>query len=273
MKLQLIAILALLMATLAGFAEDKGSNQAQLPPKKKLHIYLLMGQSNMVGRGAIDDEDKQTNPRVLSFTRSNVWQVATEPLHAGSSAAGVGPGLTFGKRMAADDASVTIGLVPCAVGGTLLSRWSKGGDLYSNAVSRAKLAMKDGILTGVVWHQGENDSILEETAKTYGERLQQMFRDLREELGQPNLPIVVGEIGEFLYTRKDPTKTPYAKQINAALDEIPEKVPNTACIKASGLSHKGDEVHFDTKSQHELGRRFAEAMLDLHKRTTSKSSK
>ena len=272
MKIHLFATLIVFATTLLGLADEEGSNRAQLPRKEKLHIYLLMGQSNMVGRGLIGDEDKQTNPRVLSFTKSNVWQVAMEPLHSGSSA-GVGPGLTFGKRLATDDASVTIGLVPCAVGGTLLSRWSKGGDLYSNAVARAKVARKDGILTGVVWHQGENDSILEETARTYGERLQQMFRDLREELGEPNLPIVVGEIGEFLYTRKDPTRTPYAKEINAALDEIPAKVRNTACVKASGLTHKGDEVHFDTKSQHELGRRFAEAMLDLQKHHSTKSLK
>ena len=61
------------------------------------------------------------------------------------------------------------------MGGTPLSRWSKGGDLYQNAVARAKVAMKDGTLQGVLWHQGESDSGSLETADTYARRLATMI--------------------------------------------------------------------------------------------------
>jgi hypothetical protein len=261
MQLLLALILAFGLITSAA-AENK-----TVTPEN-LHIYLLLGQSNMVGRGAIGETDKKSNPRVFMLTQSNEWQLAREPLHVGRNN-GVGPGFTFGKMMAKKNPRAKIGLVPCAVGGTLLSRWSKGGDLYSNAVARAKIAMQHGTLKGIVWHQGENDSILEENAKTYEERLIKMIGDIRADLNAPELPFVVGQIGEFLYTRKDPTKTPYAKIINDALAEIPNKVANTACVKSKGLTHKGDEVHFDTDSQHELGKRFAVEMLKLQSRATA----
>ena len=91
----------------------------QLPVKAKLDLYLLMGQSNMAGRGKIGAEDKTPHPRVLVFTLANQWEPAVEPItHDKPRMLGVGPGLAFGKAMAEAEPGVTIGLVPCAVGGT-----------------------------------------------------------------------------------------------------------------------------------------------------------
>jgi Carbohydrate esterase, sialic acid-specific acetylesterase/Neutral/alkaline non-lysosomal ceramidase, N-terminal len=230
--------------------------------KEKLHIYLLLGQSNMVGRGAIEGQDRAAHARVLLFTPSNHWELAVEPLHGSGPRAGIGPGLVFGKIVAAKNTNANIGLVPCAVGATLLKRWEKGGDLYSNAVARARAAMCDGTLKGIVWHQGEQDSILEVDANSYHERLIKMIGDIRSDLGEPNLPFVVGQIGEFLYTRKK-QQTPFAKTVNDALARIPQDVPSTACVHSTGLTHVGDEVHFDGKSQRELGKRYAIEMLKL----------
>jgi Carbohydrate esterase, sialic acid-specific acetylesterase len=242
---------------------NETSKPIQLPTKEQLRIYLLMGQSNMAGRGNIGPEDKTPHPRVLMLETNNVWKSAIEPITKDrKTGLGAGPGLTFGKVMAEKNPGVIIGLVPCAVGGTPLIRWQKGGDLYSNAIVRAKLAMKDGTLSGVLWHQGENDSIHEADAQSYGKRLSEMIQDLRAELGQTNLPIVVGQIGEFLYTRQE-NKTPYAKVVNGALLAIPQTVPFTACVKSEGLTAKADEVHFNTESQHEFGRRYAAEMLRL----------
>ncbi|MFN7139337.1 MAG: sialate O-acetylesterase, partial [Limisphaerales bacterium] len=240
----------------------------KLPKKKELHIYLLMGQSNMAGRGIIEEVDKTPHPRVLRLNYSNQWEVAIEPIteDRAPKLLGVGPGLAFGKIMAEENKKATIALVPCAVGGTPLSRWSRGGDLYSNALVRAKLAMRDGTLKGILWHQGENDSLKLETAETYEDRLAQMITHIREDLNAPNLPVVVAQIGEFLYTRKDPTKTPHARMINDALERIPSRVLYTACVFSAGLTHKGDEVHFDARSEREMGRRFAEQMLKLQKK-------
>ena len=89
-----------------------------------------------------------------------------------------------------------------------------------------------------------------------------MIENIRADLGQPQLPVVVGQIGEFFYTRRK-QQTPYAKTVNDALARIPLHVPRTACVSAAGLTHVGDEVHFDGKSQRELGKRFAAEMQKL----------
>ena len=230
--------------------------------KAKRRIYLLMGQSNMQGRGAIEAQDRSPNPRVFVFTASNRWDLAVEPLHGIGPPAGIGPGLAFGKAMAVLNTNLSIGLVPCAVGATELKRWERGGDLYLKALARAQAAMRDGVLAGILWHQGEQDSMYETNAVTYGLRLVKMIADFRADLGQPMLPFVVGQIGEFLYTRKQ-QQTPFAKVVNDALGKIPAEVPHTACVSATGLGHRGDEVHFDGRSQRELGKRFAAAMRQV----------
>lgn len=230
--------------------------------EKQKQIYLLMGQSNMVGSAPTESQDRMAHPRVLTFTKSNHWELAIDPLHGVTAPHGVGPGLSFGKAMAAVDTNVIIGLVPCAVGATLLQRWERGGDLYSNALARAKAAMAEGTLKGILWHQGEQDSILETNAQSYYDRISRMIPNFREDLGQPDLPFVVGQIGEFLYTRKK-QQTPFAKMVNDALLKVPDNVPRTACVRAAGLTHKGDEVHFDAKSQRELGKRYAAEMKKL----------
>ena len=251
------------VAAAAGAQTNMATHPVQLPVKEKLHLYLLMGQSNMAGRGKIGAEDKTPHPRVLLFTLQDNWEPAIEPVtHDKPGMLGVGPGLAFGKAMADNDPGVTIGLVPCAVGGTPLKRWERGGDLYSNAVQRARLAMREGTLKGIVWHQGEGDSGTATNANSYGDRLSRMIQNIRADLGTPNLPFVVGQIGEFLYDR-GPGHAAYPRVVNAALAALPEKVPATACAPSKGLKDKGDVLHFDAASQREFGRRYAAAMLRL----------
>ncbi len=259
----LLTLAACAMTALAAPQTSASAAPVPLPDKSKLHLYLLMGQSNMAGRGKIAPEDKTTHPRVLLFTLGNQWELAVEPVTRDKPGMlGVGPGLAFGKAMAEKEPGITIGLVPCAVGGTPIKRWQAGGDLYSNAVYRAKLAMRDGTLKGILWHQGESDSGTVTNANTYGERLAGMIRDIRADLAAPDLPVVVGQIGEFLYDR-GPDHSPYARVVNAALAALPERVPATACVSSSGLNHKGDQLHFDAAAQREFGRRYAAAMLRL----------
>ena len=158
------------------------------------------------------------------FETNNIWEVAVDPVTKDRQTnLGVGPGLSFGKTMAEKNPAVTIGLVPCAVGGTPLKRWQMGGDLYERAVARAKLAMKDGTLKGVIWHQGESDSGAKTNAESYGARLAQMIKDLRADLDAPNLPVVVGELGEFLYNRTE-NKSPFATVVNDSLNQLPDGI-------------------------------------------------
>jgi len=258
-----LLVYASVTAMAASAQTNVATHSVQLPVKAKLHIYLLMGQSNMAGRGVVGPEDKATHLRVLMFTLRNEWEPAVEPItHDKPTVLGVGPGLAFGKAMAENEPGVTIGLVSCAFGGTPLRRWEHGGDLYSNAVQRARLAMRDGTLKGILWHQGESDSGMSTNANSYGDRLAQMIRDIRVDLGSPNLPFVAGQIGEFLYDR-GPDKSPYARVVNEAIAKLPDKVPAAGYAPSNGLTHKGDVLHFDAASQREFGRRYAAVMLQL----------
>lgn len=220
----------------------------------------------MAGRGAVEEQDKTPHPRVLKFTKENVWAPATDPLHFDKPIAGVGLGSSFGRTMAAASPDATIGLMPCAVGGTSLARWSKGGDLYLQALERAKLALKDGTLKGILWHQGESDSGNERTASTYGERLAKMVNDLRADLGAGEIPFVAGKLGEFLKRTDKDGKPALWPKVNDQIAALPKSAPHTAAVESTGLKHKGDNVHFDSPALREFGQRYAEAMKRLQAR-------
>ncbi len=255
-------LVGIVVLSLTGASADEPKQVAK-PERSKFHLYLLIGQSNMAGRGAVEEQDKTPHPRVLTFTREHTWAPAIDPLHSDKVTAGVGLGSTFGRVMAEAHPQVTIGLIPCAVGGTPLSRWQKGGDLWKQAIERAKLAMQDGKLRGVLWHQGEADSAKLETAESYAERLSQMVRDLRSELQAPQVPFVAGKLGLFLKHERAEGAKSYWPVVNEQLDRLPKLAPVTAVVSSDGLQHKGDDVHFDSASLRTLGRRYAEAMQKL----------
>lgn len=241
---------------------DEPNARTALPAKSDLHLYLLMGQSNMAGRGVVEQPDKQAHPRVLKFSKDKHWLPATDPIHFDKSQAGVGLGKTFGEVLAEANPQVTIGLIPCAFGGTPIARWKKGADLYENAVDRAKAAMKDGTLKGVLWHQGETDSGNKDIASHYGATLTQLVTDLRSDLGAGDVPFVAGKLGEFLNRGKG-DKPSYWPVINEQLDGLPEMLKNSAVASSQDLKHKGDVLHFDSPSFREFGKRYAAQMLKL----------
>lgn len=158
--------------------------------------------------------------------------------------------------MADANPKVLIGLIPSAVGGTPLSRWQKGGDLWQQAIERAKIAARHGTLKGVIWHQGESDSN-SDASMTYGARLAQMIADLRAEVGMPELPVVVGQLGVHENSSDD------YRRVNQALTDLPKTVPHCACAESAGLTFKKDNVHFDADSAREFGRRYAKLMTAL----------
>lgn len=116
----------LLLGPLATASEVPTASQAENP---ECDIYLLIGQSNMAGRGGLDEAHTPIHPREKMFTEWNQWAPAVEPLHSDRKGAGAGLGASFARAMAELRPEVAIGLVPCAVGGTPLFRWQKGGDL------------------------------------------------------------------------------------------------------------------------------------------------
>ena len=235
--------------------------------RRNFHLYLLAGQSNMAGRGKVQEQDMQIHPRVYVLNQDNKWELVKEPLHFDKPGiVGVGPGLAFGKTMAGYKKSVRIGLIPCAAGGSPISSWTKGGyhdqtksHPYDVAIMRAKVAMKSGILKGIIWHQGESDSKPEQV-KAYQAKLEELIANFRRDLGDENLPFVVGKLGNFYVERN-----PNAVSINEILERISLTVKNTACVDVTGLTSKSDLTHFNAQSARELGKRYAEQMIKLER--------
>jgi hypothetical protein len=151
-------------------------------------------------------------------------------------------------------------LIPAAVGGTSLTQWSPDGKLYADAVRRTRAAMKSGHLRGILWHQGEGDATAE-LAPTYRERFAEFIARLRADLNAADVPVVVGELGEYLMQPGD--RHVHARAVNEQLALIPLKVPHSGFVSSAGLVHKGDGVHFDSPSAREFGRRYALAFMAL----------
>lgn len=229
-------------------------------PTKSLEVYLLIGQSNMAGRGTVDAQSRTISESILMLDKTNNWVLAKDPLHSDRASAGVGPGISFAQTMLKDKPNVQIGLVPCAWGGSPIKVWQPGVQYFDNfpydeAVARAKIAMQKGVLKGILWHQGESDNDPKKL-EAYLEKLKTLVANLRRDLNNPNLPFVAGEIGYF-------NKVNY---VNEIINMLSATVANTAVVSAKDLTDRGDQLHFDTPSARELGKRYAAAMQKLQQK-------
>ena len=230
-------------------------------------LYLLMGQSNMAGRGITNATNRISSERVLKFTKDRNWAEGVEPIHYDRPFVGAGPGLAFARSMADADGNVVIGLIPCADGGTPLSRWEPGRDLYTNAIARTRAALSTGgSLRGILWHQGEADSWAKETAETYAVRLTNMVTQLRRELGAGIVPFIAGEVGlHYEISLKKRGKKPFVQEVNAQMKKAVSSLPVASWVSADGLEPGQDGIHFTTESAYELGRRYAREMQRMRK--------
>jgi len=218
-----------------------------------------MGQSNMAGRGLLEEVEPIRDDRIRVFDAGQ-WHVAEEPLHHDRPSAGVGLAMSFGQTLLERRPDTEIGFVPCAVGSTPIARWIPGADLYEHAMAAATAAGKTGPIEGLLWHQGEHDSQKESDAISYAEKFSAMVAAVREKLGAPTLPVVVGGLGHFLPNRPE---FPFFRIVDAALQQLPQTVSYCGFASSEGLHDKGDSLHFDARSQREFGRRYATAYLEL----------
>lgn len=222
----------------------------------------------MAGRGKVADQDRKPHPRVLTLTKGGEWAPAIDPLHFDKPGAGVGPGRAFGIRIAEATPGITVGLIPCAAGGSPIATWEPDAfhnqtksHPYDDAIRRATIAMKSGTLKGILWHQGESDCTPEQ-AMVYKAKLHALISRLREELDSPEIPFIVGQLGQF----DDVPWNDAKKTIDAIHRGLPKDVAHTAFVPSDGLTHKGDKVHFDAKSCREFGERYAQAYLKFIRR-------
>ena len=228
-------------------------------PPQDMKLVLLIGQSNMAGRAAVPEEDRKPLARAYKLNRDNLWVEATAPFHYDRKTAGMSPANEFVKRYLADHPGETVGIVPCAVGGSRLATWhaqgaEKTGANFRRALERARIAGKCGKFVAVLWHQGESDAErpVEELKVAYPRHFGEMVSAFRREIGP--VPVVVGEIGWYM--------PELAQRINPVLNALPKTVPSCRCVSAEGLGNC-DQWHFDLSATRTLGDRYYEAWREL----------
>ena len=261
-------LVLLLLVTLSCRAEqidpvDTGEKETK-SKDPNIWIFLMAGQSNMAGRGGIEPQDLVSNERIIAINSRNQWVEAKEPLHFYEpNAAGLDCGKSFAQELLAKvPDSVTIALVPCAVGGSSVFQWvdneeHRGVTLLSNFSQKVALAKKKGAIKGILWHQGERNANAGDLPN-YSDALLGLFTKFRTAVTNDDLPIVMGELGRFAEPEE---KAAYFDDINTLLLKIAEGDDRLFLVSSEGLDHKGDNLHFNSAAQRELGKRYAEVMI------------
>lgn len=261
------------MALWAGLGATGSGQAPKTPatysgPRDKLHIYILVGQSNMSGRAKVEDEDRQLPKDLFLLDGASKWVPASHPfiqytnvpngadlgVIKAKGKTGLNFGLTFARRMLAANPDVAIGLVVNSQGGSAVDSWLKLSKKsnYDKTLERLAPAGKTGLVKGILWHQGESDLKLGEK---YLERLAGVIEQFRKDFNDPKLPFVAGQLAPL------PKDKERIAAFNQALLKLPALVPHTAVARTDGF--KGNDIHFDSADTRELGKRYAEEMLKL----------
>lgn len=234
-----------------------------MPSKENFHIYIMAGQSNMAGRGIISPSDTISSPRILVLNTDHKWVFAKEPLHHYEpTRTGLDCGLSFGKKLAGSlSDKITIGIVPCAIGGSSIEQWLydstyRNVALYTNFKTKIEEAKKSGVIKGILWHQGESNSGIK-SYPLFKSRLKECIEKMRKDIGNASLPFYAGLLGSFLKSNEFPK----SKEVNSDLRSLSLEIKNMYIIETSDLKPKSDTIHFDSPSQREMGRRFAKSIL------------
>lgn len=228
------------------------------------------------------------------------------PLEPKGEARRYGPEITFGRAMAAAYPEHRIAIVKMAQGGTnLVDHWGRGlapdpEVLYKSQLYHALLGKLDSAtyegdralrypeevtrldgalarlesegqpyeIAALVWMQGENEAGWS-AAFTYGDTLRGFIRAIREDLGVPGLPVVLGRVSDNLYPANGGPiaagKEANIDAVRAAQVTVAEEDPRVAWVDTDDLTVRApdDAYHFDSASYQLLGERFAEAYLAL----------
>jgi len=271
MKRVFIALVAIFMCAWAN-AQDPN-----------FYIYLCFGQSNMEGNARYEAQDTIVNPRfqVLSAVDNDeVGRVKGKWYPARAPLCRKGTGLTpvdyFGRMLVENlPQNIRVGIVHVAVGGCKIELfqkdkcaayiktapvWMKGmlksydNDPYARLVEMAKLAQKDGVIKGILLHQGESNT----GEKDWPEKVKSVYESLLADLNlkAEDVPLLAGEV-----VNADHGGTCAA--MNPIIDTLPQVIKNCYVIPSNGLSCAGDHLHFDAAGYRIFGRRYAAQMLKL----------
>ncbi|NLG19320.1 MAG: sialate O-acetylesterase [Fibrobacter sp.] len=267
-------------------------SQAQVD--SNFHCYLLFGQSNMAGGGAVSTAavncDTTSRIKVLAFCDCNgssqncnrplnrtrdKWYTSFPPIHICSE--GISPGDWFAKTLIDSVRSdIKIGLIPCALSGQALNVFLKGrsnfniptwahptlgnSSPYTWMYNRCKIAQQTGVIKGILLHQGESGA---GDGADWVKMAKGIFDTLKKDLNLDiNTPVIVGEL------RQDVTVSPAPSGgnagFNANLKKLANEYPSCAVASSAGLLGNGKDVwHFTPDGMTELGKRYAKAFLSL----------
>ncbi|HKL93093.1 MAG TPA: sialate O-acetylesterase [Bacteroidales bacterium] len=246
-------------------------------------IFLCIGQSNMEGHARPQDFDSFVNARFqvmsgvdcpeLGRTKGH-WYTATPPLCRCNT--GLTPADYFGRVMVERlPANIRIGVIHVAIGGCKIELfdkdrnqayiatapdWMKGmiraydGDPYARLIELAKSAQKDGVIKGILMHQGESNT----GDQTWPEQVKVVYDNIHDDLNLSYqiLPLLAGEVVHA-------EQGGVCASMNEIIAKLPEVLPNAHVVSSRGCTDGPDNLHFDAAGYRTLGMRYAEKMLTI----------
>jgi len=272
LKLRLFVTSGLLLLSMNAFSQDR-----------KFYIFLCIGQSNMEGNARIESQDTIVDKRFqvlaavdcpeLGRAKGN-WYTAVPPLCRCRT--GLTPADYFGRTMVANlpDKS-RVGVINVSVAGCKIELFDKdnfqsyastapswmtniikeyGGNPYGRLVEMAKLAQKDGVIKGILLHQGEsntNDTLWTKKVKVVYDNL---IKDLN--LKPKKVPLLAGEV-------VNADQGGVCASMNLIIAELPQTIPNSYVISSNGCTDSRDNLHFNAEGYRKLGKRYAARMLSI----------
>ena len=259
-----------------------GSAQAAVDPN--FYIFLCFGQSNMEGAARPEAEDlKSPGPRFLLMPAVDdaqrgrtmgKWCEAAAPLCRSNT--GLTPADWFGRTLIETlPDNIRVGVIHVAIGGIRIEGfmpdqiteyvktapgWMKGmleaygNNPYERLVTLAKRAQQDGVIKGVLMHQGESNTGDPEWAQKVQSVYDHLLGDLQ--LKPEEVPLLAGEVVQA-------NGEGQCVAMNKQIDELPKTLHTAHVVSSTGCSNGPDKLHFDAAGYRELGRRYGEKMLEL----------
>ncbi len=247
------------------------------------YVFLCFGQSNMDGAGRIEQQDQTVNKRFQVLAAMDMpslgrekghWYPAVPPLCRATG--GLGPADYFGRTLVANlPEQVRVGVINVAIPGCKIELFEEDtfrtyaataptwmtnfinqyeGNPYQTLVDMAKTAQKDGVIKGILLHQGESNPNDHE----WPNKVKGIYDNLIEDLNlrAEDVPLLAGET-------VNADQQGVCAGMNEIIAELPETLPNSHVISSAGCPHKGDRLHFNSAGYREFGKRYAETMLSL----------